>query len=410
MESRIKKVFLQSLYYISPIIASIIYWFEEPDLISLDSSNLLVNLSHRTGSILGIFSFIWMCFSIIIMTKTKLIEMNFDLDRLMKFHTRMAAIALVLGSLHYPLTLVRGEFPSAQLISGNIGWVILVLLMFLAIIFMSNRFQKSRMIENIRASMYEKKLRYSINKIFHNINVIAVVVIFVHTSVSFTSKSSELMSNVYIIFTGITLVGWIYHKFLRKFRSDSDPYIYRKASWDVPPLKNIQEGDAVWALSLIKENPSLYPCLQCGTCTCECIISEVSKGDFNPRLILESSLLGLKDKLLIEKIPNIWDCTTCYACVETCPQNVRLMEFFIFLKNKFMEQNQAPDKYFHEAETIYNFGSSIPLQNAIVERRKKLELSPRPEYDIQEIQDIMNLTRFNTLIEDPKIQEKKEEM
>jgi len=125
---------------------------------------------------------------------------------------------------------------------------------------------------------------------------------------------------------------------------------------------------------------------------------------------MESSLLGLKDKLLIEKIPNIWDCTTCHACDEKCHQNVRLTEIFTFLKNKLVEQNQAPDKYFREAETIYNFGSSIPLQNAIIERRKKLELPIRPEYDIQEIQDIMDLTGFNTLIEDPKIEENKEEM
>jgi heterodisulfide reductase subunit C len=322
----------------------------------------------------------------------------------------MSAIALVLGTLHYPLMRVRGEFPSDQIRSGNIGWVILVLMMFLAIIFMSNYFLKYSMIKNIRASLYKKKLRYSINKIIHNINVIAVVVIFIHTLISFTSNNSLLMRIVYIIFIGITLIGWIYHILLRKFRSDSDPYTYRKASWDVPLLKNIQEGDAVWALSLIKENPSLYPCLQCGTCTSECIISEVSKGDFNPRLIMESALLGLKDKLLIEKKPNIWDCTTCHACVEKCPQNVRLTEIFTFLKNKLVEQNQAPDKYFREAETIYNFGSAIPLQNAIIERRKKLELPIRPEYDIQEIQDIMDLTGFNTLIEDPNIEENKEEM
>jgi len=322
----------------------------------------------------------------------------------------MSAIALVLGTLHYPLIRVRGVFPSDQIRSGNVGWVILVLMMFLAIIFMSNYFLKYRMIKNIRASLFKKNLRYSINKILHNINVIAVVVIFVHTLISFTSNSSLLMRIVYIIFIGITLIGWIYHILLRKLRSDSDPYTYRKASWDVPLLKNIQERDDVWALSLIKENPSLYPCLQCGTCTSECIVSEVSKGDFNPRLIMESSLLGLKDKLLIEKIPNIWDCTTCCACDESCPQNVRLTEIFIFLKNKFVEQYQAPDKYLSEAETVYNFGRAIPIQKAIIERRKGLELPPSPEYDMQEIRDIMNLTGFNTLIEVTKIEEKKEEM
>ena len=407
MVSRIKQAILLLIYYISPIIASVIYWMEEP----LDSSDLLNNLIHRTGSVLGIFSFVWLCFNILISIRIKPIEKNFSLEGLTKFHTRMASIALLFMIVHYPMVVIERElYSSFQIRSGSISFQLFITLMVLALIFMSNKVLKFRFIEKLRNFVFRKKFRYDFNKILHNVMVLWIPVIFIHTLVAFTSRDSLLMRGVYSFFLVITSLGWIYHKLLRRFRSNSDPYVYRKASWDVPLMEKNQEQDMVWALNLLKENPSLYPCLQCGTCTSVCPVSEVSKGDYNPRRIMESSLLGLKDKLLIEKIPNIWDCTTCHSCVENCPQDVELTEIFIYLKNKVAEQNEAPEKFFREAETIYNVGLSIPLQNAIIERRKSLNLPARPEYDIQELQDIMDLTGFKALIEDPKIDVEKEEI
>jgi heterodisulfide reductase subunit C len=379
MGIKVKQTILLLIYYISPIIASAIYWLEEP----LDSSDLMNNLIHRTGSILGIFSFVWLCFNILISIRIKPIEKNFSLEKLTKFHTIMAAIALLFMIVHYPLVRIEREYSSFQIRSGSISFLLFITFMVLALIFMTNTLLKFRFIEKLRNFAFRKKFRYNLNKVLHTIMALWIPVIYIHTLVAFTSQTSFLMRGVYSFFLVITLLGWIYHKLIRRFRSKSDPFIHRKASWDVPRLKIIQGQDTAWASELIQKNPSLYPCLQCGTCTTECIISEVSKGDFNPRLIMESSLLGLKDKLLIEKIPNIWDCTTCYACVENCPQKVR---------------------------TIYDYGLLIPLQNAIVERRKRLGLPPRPQLDIQEIQGIMDLTGFKRLIEEPNIDAPKEEI
>jgi len=408
MVSKSKKAFLLLMYYISPIIASIIYWFEEPKPFILTSNDLLMNLTHRAGSILGIFAFTWMCFNIIIAIKFKMMEENFSLEGVLRFHTTMAAIALLFSIVHYPLSRLGRTLPTTLMRTGTIGFTIFFGLMVLAFIFMTNRLIKRKRIVYLRAFSYKIKFKYNINKALHNLMMLGVITIFFHAFLSITSESSILMRGVYFFFTTIALIGWIYHKLIRRFRSESDPYAYRKAPWDVVISEIIQERNNKWALGVILRNPSLFPCLQCGSCTATCVVADITEGDFNPRKIMENLLLGSRDKILIDKKPNIWDCSHCHSCDEICPQHVRLADIFIFLRNKITEQTEAPDGYLSEAEVVYNFGVSIPLQSEIIRRREMLKLPPLPEFDIQEIQDIMDMTGLNTLVEKSEVEEKRE--
>jgi len=403
MESKSNKVLLLLIYYLSPIAASLIYWFS--------SNDLGLNLIHRAGSILGIFAFIWMCFNILIAIRFKIIEENFSLDSIIKFHTWMATIALIFSALHNPLSSAsRRDIPPDLTVPGYIGFMVFLALMVLAIIFMTNLFVNSSKFMNMRAFFYKIKFSYKFNKVLHNFTILGVIVIYSHTSSSYTLESSMIMRIVYSFFTIITFLGWIYHKLIRRFLSVSDPYAYRKASWDILAPESIQIRDNAWALKLLQKIPSLYPCLQCGSCTAYCPVSDVTKGDFNPRKIINNLLIGSKDKTLIDKEPNVWDCTTCYSCDEICPQGVRLSDAFIFLKNLFAEQKEAPEGFLGEAEKVYNFGVSIPLQSVIQKRREALDLPSRPEFDIQEIQDIMDMTGFNLLVEKSNVPENKEEI
>ena len=407
MVLKIKQALFLVIYYLSPVVASLIYWFEEPNPYSLESSDLLI---HRVGSILGVFSFIWMCFNILIMIRIKLIETNSSLDWILKFHKIMAVIAILSGGIHARAVLFQEPYLTSQVISGAIGSLIIILLMLLALIFMTNRYIKYKIIKNMRISAYKKNFTYPVNKALHNFTILALFIIFIHTLLSYTVKNRMVITSIYFFFFGITFIGWVYHKLIRRLRSESDPFLYRKALWESADPEITQERNMEWVLNLIKQNPSLYPCLQCGSCTNVCPIAEISEGDFNPRKIIRNSLLGLKDRTLIDKIPNVWDCTVCNFCDEICPQHVKLTEIFSFLKNKFAEQKEAPEGFLGEAEVVYKFGVSIPIQNAITERRKRLNLPPPSEYDIQEIQDLMVLTGFDKLVEKPKLQEEKEEI
>ncbi|MFX0075770.1 MAG: hypothetical protein ACFE96_10035, partial [Candidatus Hermodarchaeota archaeon] len=252
METKTKKIIFAFIYFVSPIIASVIYWIEEP-LIYPEP----FDLTHRIGSVLGIISFIWMCFNIITATRIKAIESNFSIGFLNSFHTYMSSIAIIMGSLHYPLLRIGGALDPMQTRTGNFGWASFVLLMFVALIFMSNCLVKR--IGKLRASAYSKKYKYGINKILHNLLIVSVSIIFVHTLISFTSTESMIMRGVYFFFFGITFIGWVYHKIFRRFRANKDPYLHRRASWDDLSLEIALDKNIKWALALLKLNPSLYP-------------------------------------------------------------------------------------------------------------------------------------------------------
>ena len=386
METKANKIYLLLIYAIFPIIASIVYVLEEP-IPYLGSNDLI----HRIGSIFGIFAFVWMCFNIIIMTKIRVIETNYSLDWLNKFHMWTAVIAIVLGSLHYPLVRVGldAELVRNQIRTGNFGWASFVILMVLAKIFMSNNLVKFKAIGKLRASAYNKRFKYDVNKILHNVMMVGLVLIFYHSIISFTSINSLYMLGVYYFFFGITFIGWFYHKLIRRFRSTSDPYAYRKSLWDDVGLDGASEKDREWALISLKQNPSLYPCLQCGTCTSECPVSIATKGNYNPRRNILATLLGYKDLLLNGDDLVIWGCTDCHTCDEVCPQSIELTDLFASLKNQSIALGKGPDYIIEQAKTIFDNAKAIPSQPAIERRRQELGLPAVLEPNISEVQKLL---------------------
>ena len=388
MKIKMKRMIFLLIFLLSPIVASIIYWIEEP-LTYPEPFDLI----HRVGSVLGIFSFIWMCFNVLIMIKSKAIELNFSLEFINAFHLYSTTIALILGSLHYPFLRVGGELEVIQTRTGNFGWASFVLLMLLAIIFMSNSLV--RKVGNLRARMYKKKFKYSANKVLHNLLIASVSIIFFHTIISFTSTGSVTMRGIYSLFFCITFVGWFYHKVFRRFRTNNDPYLYRRASWDNLSLEIVSEKSIEWALSLIKSNPSLYPCLQCGLCTSECPVSVVTKGDYNPRRNILAILLGFKNFLLDGEDITIWGCTACHTCDVVCPQDIKLTNLFTSLKNQSIAQIRGPAFIFHQARAIFDNAKAIPSQPAIERRRREMGLPSVLKPDLYEIQSLLKNLGIN---------------
>ena len=382
MGTRVKKILFLLMYFLSPIVASIIYWIEEP--LTYPEP---FNLAHRVGSVLGIISFIWMCFNIIIMAKFKAIESSFSLDWLNSFHMHMAINALILGTLHYPLLRIAGELDTMQTRTGNFGWASFVILMALAIIFMSNSLVGK--IGKLRVSVHNKKFKYSVNKVLHNLLMVSMSLIFVHTLISFTSVGSMVMRGVYFFFFGITFIGWFYHKLIRRFRANSDPYLYRKASWDNVSKDGVSEKDRKWSLKLLWQNPSLYPCLQCGVCTTECPVSKVTNGTYNPRRNILATLLGYKDLLLEGDNLLVWGCTDCHTCEEVCPQHIELTDLFSVLKNLSIILGNGPEYVIEQAKAVFNNAKAIPSQPAIERRREDLGLPPVSKPNINEIQTLL---------------------
>jgi len=75
-------------------------------------------------------------------------------------------------------------------------------------------------------------------------------------------------------------------------------------------------------------------CLDCGKCTVVCPVAQ-RDPDFNPRLIAQKRLgrgsVDCQDE-------TIWDCLSCYMCVERCNYLVRFPEFIHAVRSEALEE------------------------------------------------------------------------
>ncbi|MBY9015092.1 MAG: 4Fe-4S dicluster domain-containing protein [Candidatus Lokiarchaeota archaeon] len=385
----LKRIVLLAIYFLIPVFISILYWYEDPVAFDPEMAALDIKIIHNLGSIFGIFSYIWMCFNILIITRIKLIENNFSVDFTMLFHTVMASVSLLFGLLHGSMLLLTGIFPDTILITGILGWLIFLSLMVLAIIFMTNRLIKVKQLEKLRKSAYKIKFKYNLNKILHNITMLAVFSVFVHTMIAFTAASSELMRAVYFGFFILTLFGWVSHKMVRALQLD--PPISRRDPFTKGSLRSkmIQKPNDAWFLKLLDKIPSLYACFQCGTCSEGCPAASITDGAYNPRLIMEAVILGQQELLVDHLEPNVWLCSTCQKCVEQCPQKIELTEIFTMIKNECYKSGTSPESINMQIQMVFDNGLAIPLTPPIERRRSQLGLPEIKSADVNEIQSLL---------------------
>jgi heterodisulfide reductase subunit C len=149
---------------------------------------------------------------------------------------------------------------------------------------------------------------------------------------------------------------------------------------------------------IVKEDFSLNYCFQCGTCSSACPVALATEGEYNPRKIIEESLLGLKDLLIRDQKPNVWLCSTCQLCVEECPQKVFLTEIFDNLKNKIVQTGKYPEGFNAQGNAVLDHGLAIPLTTPIIRRREQLGLPNVESAKIEEIRKLLDLTNFEKKI------------
>ncbi len=85
------------------------------------------------------------------------------------------------------------------------------------------------------------------------------------------------------------------------------------------------ELDPSFKYEIMKEpgGEHITSCYQCSTCTIGCPITELVP-DYNPRKIIQMSLLGMRNEVLTS--PDLWICLICQTCTARCPQDVRISD------------------------------------------------------------------------------------
>jgi heterodisulfide reductase subunit C len=112
-------------------------------------------------------------------------------------------------------------------------------------------------------------------------------------------------------------------------------------------------------------------CFACGTCTASCPIREVTER-YNPRRIIHMVLLGLRQQVLSSDF--IWLCSTCYACHERCPQDVRITELMHAIKNIAVREGHIHPSFRIQGDLILNHGRLYDITDFENQRRSDVGL------------------------------------
>lgn len=117
-------------------------------------------------------------------------------------------------------------------------------------------------------------------------------------------------------------------------------------------------------------------CFQCGTCSGTCPVRAIN-DKYNPRRIIRMALLGMREDVLCSDF--IWLCSTCYACHERCPQNVRIPELMMAIRNIAIREGNIHPVYTAYVTTLDGHGRLLEVGEFENEKRAKLGLPPLKE-------------------------------
>lgn len=105
-------------------------------------------------------------------------------------------------------------------------------------------------------------------------------------------------------------------------------------------------------------------CIQCGTCSGSCPFAD--QMDHAPRAIF--ALIRDNDMEVVLASNTMWFCSSCYQCMDRCPQEIPVTDIMYTLKQMAVSRNTAPtgvkmpDLYDAFARNLTRFGRvSDPL-------------------------------------------------
>jgi len=138
-------------------------------------------------------------------------------------------------------------------------------------------------------------------------------------------------------------------------------------------------------------------CFQCGTCTADCAIARFSDF-YKPRKIARIVQLGLKNRLLGN--PMLWLCTTCYTCVDHCPQGVEVSSIVRALRNMSVgNMNEMPFIYKVFASNVLKTGYVYLMPESRLKRRGAEGLPPLPKSNVEHVTKLFEATGFLETLE-----------
>jgi heterodisulfide reductase subunit C len=146
------------------------------------------------------------------------------------------------------------------------------------------------------------------------------------------------------------------------------------SSFNNPPFViNPSSKDDKILAAMREANYDPNACMHCGICTASCISGRWTS--MKTRNIMRRAALG--DSSILED-PDIWLCTTCYACFDRCPRDLKVTDAIIQLRNLASARGHVNPNHRKTVELLHETGHAVPINDQTRQVRKELGLPEFP--------------------------------
>jgi len=94
-------------------------------------------------------------------------------------------------------------------------------------------------------------------------------------------------------------------------------------------------------IASIPGGEQLYSCIQCGTCSGMCPLSQ--NMDYTPRQIIAMIRAGYRGEVL--SAYTTWLCASCYSCTVECPKDIKLTDIMYAAKRLAIRGRVYPKRF-----------------------------------------------------------------
>ena len=111
--------------------------------------------------------------------------------------------------------------------------------------------------------------------------------------------------------------------------------------WQKIRFESQLDPDFSREIASIPEGERLFHCIQCGTCSGMCPLSQYM--DYTPRQIIAMIRGGFKSDVLSSY--TTWLCASCYSCTVECPKEIKLTDIMYAAKRLAIREGVYPKRF-----------------------------------------------------------------
>jgi len=211
-----QKRFLWILIYIlAAVLPSTLY--------VVDSSGS--NITMMTAGVLGISAYMLFAFQFLLTSRPKMIDKQFGLDKLYRFHMKIAVLALLFAFLHKTLKEMNYS-ESFQTSLGDNAFTIFIAVSVFSILMMINKlFFKFQPVDYIRKILNNiLKIKYQYKVLLHNLMMIGLIFLLLHVLFAYSVSSFLPLKIILIIYFAVPFALYFNHKIIKVYFNKNKRY------------------------------------------------------------------------------------------------------------------------------------------------------------------------------------------